>query len=191
MRVEQHTLAANQRTPFHIPGRFFLLIQAGGAIDVEFRRNKSLLREKATNVVAGYKTFPGDWADPDDNTFDEFVLTSATAQTVTVGVSASAGDYSFLLALVQIVQPNSLVVATDASVSTEQSLYNLDLNRAWALIQNNSASGFLRVGSTAVTITAGIRLGPGDSVVIDATAPINAIAESGTILVGRTSARRT
>ena len=179
MRVESQTLVANARTPFRIPGRFFLLIQAGAGIDVEFRRNKSLLREKATNVVAGYKTFPGDWADPDDNTFDEFVLTSATAQTIIYGVSHSAGDYSFLLALVKIEQPDAVQGTADATIGTTEStpvVANADRRTITlrALKANSGRIHLAEVGSAATEV--GLYLDAGDAITLETTSAIAAIA---------------
>jgi len=179
VRVEQHTLAANQRTEFRIPGRFFLLIEADAPIDVELRRNKSQLRDKAENVVAGYKAFPGDWADPDDNTFDEFVLTSATAQTVTVGVSESAGDYSFLLALVKIQQPTTQDNIVQKSVTTIQTVVAQNLARKRVHLQNTHATLNARIGGIGLTATSGLQLRPGVPFVTDNTGGWNAISESG------------
>jgi len=179
MRVESQTLVAGARTPFRIPGRFFLLIQAGAGLDVEFRRNKSLLREKATDVVAGYKSFPGDWADPDDNTFDEFVLTSATGQTITFGVSESAGDYSFLLALVKIEQPDTLLGTADATVGVAVSTVlasNADRRFVHfrALKANTASIRLAQVGGAAVAT--GAYLDAGDAITFETTAAFEAIS---------------
>ena len=185
MRVEQHTLVANQRANFRIPGRFFLLIQASAAIDVEFRRNNSRIGGAAVNVVAGYKSFPGDWADPDDNTFDEFVLTSATAQTVTVGVSESAGDYSFLLALVQVEQPDTIGTIADILVTQfVVTLLPLNLARRSAIIRNNSATDSIRIGDAAtLSNIRGLRVAPGDAVTITGTELVRGIREAATDVV--------
>ena len=178
MRVESQTLVANQRTQFRIPGRFFLLIQASTGIDVEFRRNKSLLREKATDVVGGYKSFPGDWSDPDDNTFDEFDLTSAIGQTIIYGVSESAGDYSFLRTLVQIEQPNTIVTVVDITVAgVVVTLAAANAGRREVHIQNVGA-GNIRVGDTNVAAARGIQLTPGQAVTLTTTAEIRAIREA-------------
>ena len=179
MRVLSQTLLANARTPFRIPGRFFLLIEAAAAIDVEFRRNKSLLREKATDVVAGYKSFPGDWADPDDNTFDEFILTSASAQTITFGVSESAGDYSFLLALVKIKQPTTQDNISQKSVTTIETVVSSNAARTRLHLQNTHASLNARIGGVGLTASSGLQLRPGMSFVTDSTGGWNAISESG------------
>lgn len=179
MRVESADLVAGERTPFHIPGRFFLLVEAGAPLNVELRRNGSLLRERAENVVAGYKAFPGDWADPDDNTFDEFVLTSASAQTIQFGVSASAGDYSFLLALVQLRQPKTWDNGADTSLNTGTTVILPDANRLRIHVQNVGASGVIRIGNI-VTAVAGLRLHPGDTFVSDTEGLVNMRMEVGT-----------
>lgn len=179
MRVESQTLVANQRTPFRIPGRFFLLIAAGSAIDIEFRRNKSLLREKATNVEAGYKSFPGDWSDPDDNRFDEFVLTSASAQSITFGVSESAGDYARVISVVDIVQPSTLTDTADIAVGTgAATLVRAADATHRSVIFKNIGAGAVRIGSASVTATRGHQLGIGESIVFTATGNIRAVAES-------------
>lgn len=189
MRVENLLLAAGQRTPFAIPGRFFLLITAPAAIDVEFRRNRSLLRERAQGVVAGYKTFPGNWSDPDDNTFDEFVLTSAAAQTVTVGVSESAGDYSFLLALVDIRQPTNIVTTADATVGVAVAdIIAENTSRKTLILRALKANtGTIRFGETGiVAANRGGYLDAGDVAVLDTTATIRGIATAAGQLVSIT-----
>lgn len=179
MRVESQTLVGGVRTPFRIPGRFFLLIQASSGIDVEFRRNKSLLREKATNVVGGYKTFPGDWSDPDDNTFDEFVLTSSAGQTIIYGVSQSAGDYSFLRTLVQLEQPDALLGTADATVGVAVSTVlasNAD-RRSVHLRALKANTGTIRVAEVGGAATStGAYLDAGDAITFETTAAIEAIA---------------
>jgi len=179
MRVETQTLVGGLRTPFRIPGRFFLLIQASTGIDVEFRRNRSLLREKATNVVGGYKSFPGDWSDPDDNTFDEFVLTSAAGQTIIYGVSASAGDYSFLRTLVQLEQPDALLGTADATVGVAVSTVlasNAD-RRAVHFRALKANTGTIRLAQVGGAATAtGAYLDAGDAITFETTAAFEAIA---------------
>ena len=186
MRVESQLLVAGARTPFAIPGRFFLLIQAGAGIDVEFRRNKSLLREKATDVVAGYKSFPGDWADPDDNTFDEFILTSATGQTIVFGVSESAGDYSFLLALVKIEQPNAIQGTADkATGSAEVEVVPANADRRTVTLRALTANpGRIRLAETGVVSSVlGMYLDPGDAITLETTSAIFSKSAPGTNLI--------
>lgn len=91
MDVDTYVLTANKESIIHTPGRFLMLMETNGPINIQLIKNRSRVSEVARNVESGYKTFPGDWEDREDR-FDGFVLTSTTTQTVTVGVSERAGD---------------------------------------------------------------------------------------------------
>lgn len=183
MDVKSHTLVANARTRVHHPGRFFILIETGAALDVTFEFRGSPIGEIGTDVQAGYKRFPGDWADPEDGRFDTVVLTSATAQTVVIGISQSAADYTRTVSIVQTKQPASIIDIAQKSVTTLQTIASSNGNRARVIIQNVDTSGIVRVGGGGLSATEGVQLKIGMSWVTDGTYGVNCISEDGTAVL--------
>lgn len=84
--------------------------------------------------------------------------------------------------------PNTLTTAADEALSTaSEQIFAANTARKHAIIQNLEAAGGnnVRVGDSNVTTTRGIRLAPGESVTLETTAAIHAIAEAGTPSVSR------
>lgn len=86
MRVFTQALAAGVPMPIAMRGNFFMLIGTSSPLSVSLRRGGQSLDEDAVGVEAGYKATPLDG-------FDAFTLTSALAQTVTLGVARGTGGY--------------------------------------------------------------------------------------------------
>lgn len=180
MDVKSHVLVANARTRIHHPGRFFMLIETGAELDVTFEFRGSPIGEIGVDVQAGYKRFPGNWADLKDGRFDTVVLTSAINQTVVIGISQSAADYTRTLSVVEVEQPNAGSTAGDQTAgvgSSEIAASNAD--RRLIHIQNTGTTNNARVGPGVVTATRGVQLQPGQSVTLRTSAAINAIREGG------------
>lgn len=180
MDVKSHTLVANARTRIHHPGRFFILIETGAQLDVTFEFRGSPVGEIGTDVQAGYKRFPGNWADPEDGRFDTIVMTSATAQTVVIGISQSAGDYTRVVSIVEQVKSTQLYVSADVTLTNAgtTTVFASLSTRFEAFVQNVSAVGYVRLGFQSFTGGNGIRLGPGQSAVIATTSMIKGQAET-------------
>ena len=181
MDVRTIELTANDRIPVKTPGRFFMLITADSPVTVRFKRAFSTFREVARDVEAGYQSFPGDWRDEDDR-FDGVEITSAVAQTVTIGISDRAADYRRVVGVFQIQQPNTITTTADVTVTgaaTGVQVVAANANRRKLIIQNVHASENVRVGDSNITSTRGIRLVPGASITLDTTAEVRAIREGG------------
>lgn len=177
MDVNTYQLAAGVRQQYLGTAKFFMLIKADSPIKVEFLKNGSPVREVGNNVEAGYVSKPGDWRNPDDR-FDGFMLTSAAAQTVTIGTSDREGDYRRALALVQIDQPNGLSTAADVAVSAAAVIVAAaNGNRRRVIVQNTGAAN-IRVGDVDVAAARGVRLVPGGSVLLETNSDVYAIREA-------------
>ena len=179
MDVRSIALSAGVPTRITVPGRFFILVETGEALDVQFERRNGRLGQVGRDVEAGFKVFPGDWSDPRDFNFDAVVLTSTNAQTIRYGISAFAADYAATLGVVQIQQPNSGATAIDATAGVASSVIAAaNASRRKIHIQNVGANN-ARVAPGTVTATRGVQLAPGQSVTFETTAAINAIREGG------------
>lgn len=188
MDVRTHTLVAGARTRIHQTGRFFKLIKTAAALDVTFERRGSPVGEVALQVEAGYTRFPGNWANPKQGVFDTVVLSSASAQTVTVALSNEAGDYDRFAAVVQLEQPSTITTGTDSTSSGTVNILPADLTRTGAILKNVGTVN-IRVGGT-IGATRGIPLKPGESVFLDSTALISWRPETGTGVCSATSFHR-
>lgn len=70
--------------------------------------------------------------------------------------------------------------ADEGLTTTSEQILAADTNRKFAIIQNLDASENVRVGDASVGAARGTRVGPGESVTIETTAAIHAVAEAGT-----------
>ncbi len=155
MQVKSHSLLAGVRTRIHHPGRFFILIETGAALDVTFEKDGTPIGEVGESVQAGYKRFPGDWSNPKDGRFDTIVLTSAANQTVVIGVSQAAADYTRTVSVVQVESPNAGSTADDQTAGVGSSeIAAINANRRLIHIQNTGAANNARVGPGVVTASA-------------------------------------
>lgn len=179
MHVVSHPLVANQRTRIHHPGRFFILIETGAALDVTFELNRSGIGEVGKDVQAGYKRFPGDWSNLDEGNFDTVVLTSAIAQTVVIGISQTAADYTRVVSVVQVEQPSTIVTTDDVTVGVAVgTIIAANTSRRQLILRALKAnSGTIRVGETGIVAASrGTYLDAGDVLVLDTTAEVRGIA---------------
>ena len=181
MDVRRLALIAGDRTRIVQPGRFFMLLEAGGPLDITFEVNNSPIGELARNVEAGYQRFPGDWADPQDGQYTSVILTSATAQNVQIGISQQAADYKRTVGIVQIDQPNAIVTVDDVAVTVAVvTIAVANTSRREIHIQN-LGPGNIRLGETGITAGRGLQLLPGQPVTLTTTAEIRAILETATL----------
>ena len=180
MDVQSVTLGAGERTRITQPGRFFMLIETGEALDVTFERNRSPLGEVGRNVEEGYVRHPGDWSDPNDGKFDSVVFQSTNAQTVRIGISSSAGDYKSFVTQVKVQQPNSGRTDPDETVSVTSSVV-VAANASRRIVHlQNTGSGDARVAPGTVASNQGVLLKPGQSASFTTTAAINGIRAGAT-----------
>lgn len=181
MDIQSYELQAGVRTPIMMPGRFFMLVETGGPVDVDFVANAGKSPESGRNVEAGYASMPGNWLDERDNYFDGFVLESDTNQTVRVAVSFSSGDYRRVVGIVQLQQPNDGDTEADQAVTAaDAEIAAANTSARFTYVQNTGAANIrVRYGGSAATAARGIQLAPGQSVMFRGTAAIHAIREGG------------
>lgn len=178
MEIISVELTANERTVFHMPGRFFMLVEAGAPLDVSFEKNRGTSSEVARAVEAGFVREPGDWSNPDDGAFDGVVLESSTNQNARFGISKFSADYRRVVGIVQVETANGGATATDQAVGVASSVIAaVNASRRAVHVQNTHANAVIRVGPGVVTSTRGVRLVAGQSVTFHTTAAINAIRE--------------
>lgn len=188
MDVRTIELTAGVPARFHEPFRFFMLVEAAAAIDVEFLSPKSLSKtgEKGRSVQAGYKKFPLDPTDP-SREWGGFVLLSAGSQSVRVGTSADAGDYGNFTQNVLAAISDSLTSTADVTNIAGSAVQLLAANTGRrkvhvTALESNDAK--LRVGDSAITTTRGLPLAPGLTLTLETTAAVYAIRESGSSNLG-------
>ena len=76
---------------------------------------------------------------------------------------------------------SDIITPTDISLSTSRSVVaNSDSDRRSVIVQNLDDTENVRVGDTNIGSSRGIRLGPGESITLETTDTVYAIAESGT-----------
>lgn len=186
MDIRPLTLTANTAVQINQPGRVFLLVEAGSALDVTLVKDRSPVREVARGVTQGYKSKPLNPADPEDS-FDAIRFLSTTNQTIRIGVSSRDADIELLLGTVAVEQPNAGTTTADQTVGAVQStIAAANTSRKNIIVQNTHASNNIRVGIGTVTATRGLQLQPGMSATFVTTAAIVAIREGaadGTVAV--------
>ena len=148
MDVRPVVLTAGDRIPIKVPGRFFMLIEAPSPITVRFKKSLSTFREVARNVEAGYKSFPGDWADLDDR-FDGVEFESAIAQTIVIGISDRAADYQRVVGVIDVRGPNAVSTTADATAGVASGVaVAVNANRRFVHIQNVGAAAANQIVAT-------------------------------------------
>lgn len=182
MEVRRITLSAGVPIRIDTPGRFFMLTQTGGPLDVELVKAGSIFREKATDVEAGYKTFP----DPSvgagvDQSFDGVRLTSATGQVVQYAITDRAGDYGKIDTSVQIQPSNTVTTVADIAVAAAAvTVLAANANRKHSTIRNVGAAT-IRIGDAAnIAAARGYQLRSGEFYTHDGTEALSAIREGAT-----------
>jgi hypothetical protein len=184
MDVRTITLAANTPYRAEIPFRFFMLIRTGAALQVTFLASgsRSPIGEIGRDVEAGYKRFPINPSDEGER-WGGFILTSTTAQDVTVGVSDSAGDYNRLVQVFELDPGDTLNTAADvATIGDAANVSVIAANASRRVVHITALASNtvnLRIGDTNITGARGLQLQPGMTLSINTRAQIFARAEAG------------
>lgn len=152
MKTFSYTFAAGET--MHFPsGKFFIVITAGDALNVDYFRNVQKLDESAQGVTSGY------YAEFDEG-FDSIQIYSATIQTIKIAISkGSSGGFNIsstiitdiLGGVIDEVKPYTLSTFFDVYLGTAlQTIVTPAANTAGIRIDNITmgawgATGFARV----------------------------------------------
>lgn len=156
MQTYQQTLTGGQEWITHVAALYSRLLSTTAPVDARFYRNGQKFAE-ALQVEAGM------WTSPREG-FDEVRITTASGQTVKFGVSDGQSGYDRTFGTVSVSNVNGAFVHSQASVTNADNTISAgNANRRYLLVQNNSATGVLRIAldGGAATGAKGLRLQPG------------------------------
>jgi len=161
---------AGQVIPLQIGGNLFYLLDTAAPVSIDFTQNQSI-QATAQGVEQGF------WDSPAGG-FQGLILSSATAQTIKVGIGSGTGGYQRISGAVSLTGQQGVFTQTQATV-TNANLQILAANaaRKSLLIQNNDAAATMRVtvDGTAATATKGFRVVAGAMLDLTAFNPASAI----------------
>lgn len=167
---------AGEQKEFYDPGDFFRLMEAADPVTVTFYKNGAEV-SKAENIIEGYaEKFR-------EGTFDRFIITSTTAQTIQF-VARLGNDVAYDKAPTGDVNINNTGGAFTQSPKTVTNasgqIFAANSQRRYLLIQNNDASGdvYVTIDGTTATTAKGIKIAAGGSLELATYSPtgeINAI----------------
>lgn len=161
MQTYSQAIAATATWRLGVPGSYFRLLSLTGAVDVQFLRN-------GTVIFTAGQVLDGFWSKPDGG-FDEIIVTSATAQTVTLGITTGNAGYDRSAGNVAVTnQPALRGAFTQANVAVAAVtglLLNANAARRYLLIQNNHATAtvYVTLDGTAATTAKGLKIPAGGS----------------------------
>lgn len=163
-------------------GRFFKLIQASAAVDVEFKEANGQPMGEFIGVTSGLKFSiePNDVGKDSRLTgWGSVKITSATAQTVACIISRQPIDYDSVQATVDLAKATTLGENADLTVvdgaAAVVAIAALSSRRTAIIGNKASSTGPVRVGF-APDDTHGIEIQPGMAVYLDLTADIKVFA---------------
>lgn len=172
-----------------VPGGNYLeILEASGPVDVQLLRKGSPV-EKAEGAKEGYYTerpaVRVPWLDDTAEWFTSARITSATAQTVQVGVTLGRGGSKRSRGSVSVDPSSGLAGASDVPVaddSAEHEVIAANSSRRVLWIVNTSTTDAVRLGGTgSVDAATGIYLQSGQSIELKTTAAVYAWAPTGPV----------
>lgn len=158
MQTYQQYIAAAATWRLGVPGSYFRLLSLTGPVNVQFLRH-------GTVVFTAGQVLDGFWSKPTGG-FDEVIITSATAQTVTLGITTGDAGYDRAAGSVSINNVNGTFLVSVVPVgAVDMLLLAAHASRRYLLIQNNHASTVLYInfGAGAATVANSIKILPGGS----------------------------
>lgn len=174
------TIQAGGVLDFYERSDFFRLLDADGPVSVVFYSNgKEVAR--AEQIGEGYaEHFDG------GREFDRVVITSATAQAIAFVTRYGARvsyDKAPTGGTVLVGQQGAMTQAAANVTNASAQLLADKATRRFLMVQNNhaTASVFLNLAGAAATVAAGVKLGPGGSLLLDNFVPSAAIFAIGDI----------
>lgn len=162
-----------------VPGSYFRLLSLTYPVDVQFLRH-------GTVVFTAGQVLDGFWSKPAGG-FDEVMITSASAQTVTLGITTGDAGYDRAVGSVSVTnQPVNNGILTDTAQTVTNASGQLlapNAARRFLLVQNKDAAGniFLTFDGGAATVANGVKIAPGGSLILDVYAPTGAVMAIGDI----------
>jgi len=130
MQTYRQEIAAAGTWRLGVPGSYFRLLSLIGPVDVVFLRH-------GTPVFTAGQVLDGFWSKPAGG-FDEVMITSASAQTVTLGITTGDAGYDRTAGKVAITNVNGAFVNSAKTVtSASGQLLAANLERRIMIIQNN------------------------------------------------------
>lgn len=154
------SFGAGETKRFTLPGRFFLVMTAASGIAISFFRNRQRLQETVQGITTGF-SFDTPLG------FDEFEITSASAQTVTVLVSeGQVGFNAVNISNVVTVKPEvkSAIGQTMRTVTNSSStIIGYGTSKRACIVQNNNSVGsiWLNFVSAPAVVGQGLKIPPG------------------------------
>ena len=153
--IEIMPAAATKR--FDVAGRFFRLVSAVGAVNIEFFRDKRRINETVHGVTTGFY-FRGE--------FDAFEVYSAGGDSLNMITSMGEVGYSDSVTVAGgsvAIAPETGVTQAAATVTNASAVLNAaNPGRTFLAVQNKSSSGTIYINLTggAATVANGIEIPP-------------------------------
>lgn len=174
MQTYKQDIAAAASWRLGVPGSYFRLLGLTGPVDVQFLRH-------GTVIFTAGQVLDGFWSKPEGG-FDEVIITSASAQTVTLGITTGDAGYDRAAGSVAVTNVNGSFTATQKTVlAIDGQLLPGNPSRRYLLIQNNHATSilYIKFGATAATTTNTVKIQPGGSYELQGFAPTDEIRAVG------------
>ena len=166
MKVQSVVLTANVKQTLG-GGNFFMLVETSAALDVQLLKNGAP-SEKGESVEAGYKAKrPEEWSIP-GRYFDAVELTSATTQTIKIGISEGEGGYDRNVGNVDATITQGTTITNTGAVAVNDATEVVAIaaasgRKALRFRAPAANTGKVYLGATGVTPTnGGIELAPGE-----------------------------
>lgn len=179
MQTYRQAIGAGETWRLGVPGSYFRLLGLAGPVDVQFLRH-------GTVVFTAGQVLDGFWSKPAGG-FDEVMITSASAQTVSLGITTGDAGYDRAAGSVSVTNQTPVngayVNAQNTVTNASGLLLSANANRRALIVQNKDAIGdiYLTLDGTAATTANGVKVPAGGSLILDVYAPTGAVYAIGSI----------
>jgi hypothetical protein len=164
MRTISNSFSSGASWRLAIPGRYFRILNSSAPVDVTFYKNGSP-GLKAEAVEAGYYAIPREW-------FDGVEITSASAQTIKIGISDGDGGYDSTTITTSVLLAATIQDDVPVTVGTAATLLcDADTTRMGVRFFNGGSANVYLGGAGVTTNNGAIVITPGSIWIEDNAAP--------------------
>lgn len=160
--IRDHTIPAGGMLPIQETGKYFVLLEAGGNVNVTFKRANSTIGN-ALNIDAPFSIGPM----LDGMTGVELTAVSGAETVVKIGITDDPVDYLRVSGVVSINTGSTASVSKVTASNVSDVLLAADATRRSAVIINTSTTDTVYIDTAAAVAGTGFPIYPRQSVTID------------------------